>query len=106
MFLTQENPSALISVDGDQARDMGKAVDQNVCVRHLINNPAPKTMFQVGDRVQHQQTGSSGKVIGYGHEILNGVYLPTLKVRVLRATGLNQTGFAEDLSEAWIPFEG
>ena len=59
-------------------------------------------MVQVGDNVLHQQNGYSGKVIGYGHEIRNGVYLPTLKVRVVQGKDQNHKGFIEeDLSSAW-----
>jgi len=31
-------------------------------------------MFKVGDCVLHQKTGHSGKVVGYGHQILDSVY--------------------------------
>lgn len=43
-------------------------------------------MFQVGDCVQHQQSRCFGKVIGYGHQMLDGVFLPILKVRVFPVT--------------------
>lgn len=62
-------------------------------------------MFQVGDFVQHQQTGCSGKVIGFGHEIVDSVYQPTLIVRVVRAAGQTQKGFVEDLSSVWMRFQ-
>lgn len=105
MLLTQENSTASISVNSDPIREI-RQQDKNVYVPHILNHPVPKTMFQVGDCVQHQLTGSYGKVIGYGHEILDGVYLPTLKVRVLRNTGLSQKGFVEDLFDVWMPLKG
>lgn len=59
-------------------------------------------MVKVGDCVLHQHNGYSGKVIGYGHEMRNGVYLPTLKVRVVQSKEQNLKGFIEeDLSSAW-----
>ena len=68
-----------------------------------------KTMFQVGDCVFHQKNGRSGKVVGYGHQILDSAYLPTLIVRLIGDTGLNQKGqkrFVEDLSLAWMRLDG
>ena len=62
-------------------------------------------MFQVGDFVQHQQTGCSGKVFGFGHEIVNSVYQPTLIVRVVRPADRNQKSFVEDLSSVWMRFQ-
>ncbi|AFY90505.1 MULTISPECIES: hypothetical protein [Chroococcidiopsis] len=62
-------------------------------------------MFQVGDRVIHHASGQSGNVIGYGHQIIDGVYQPTLIVRVVRDRELGQTGVVEDLSANWIPSE-
>jgi hypothetical protein len=62
-------------------------------------------MFQLGDFVKHQKTGCFGKVIGYGHEIVDSVYLPTLIVRVAQAAELKQQGFVEDLSSVWMRFE-
>lgn len=59
-------------------------------------------MLKVGDNVLHQKNGYAGKVIGYGHEIVNGVFMPTLKVRVSRTPGENQKGFIEeDVSSVW-----
>jgi len=46
------------------------------------------------------KTGHSGKVVGYGHQILDSVYLPTIKVRVGRDTGFSKKGFVEDLSSS------
>ncbi len=63
-------------------------------------------MFKIGDCVLNQKTGDSGKVIGYGHEIVGGVFQSTLKVRVTKVTTLNHKGFVEeDLSSAWMRVE-
>jgi hypothetical protein len=61
-------------------------------------------MLRVGDVVLHQKTGQSGIVIGYGHQILDGVYLPTLIVQ-LAEKGQSQKRFVEDLSSEWMLLE-
>lgn len=59
------------------------------------------TMVTLGDYVINRQTGHIGTVIGYGHEMVNNVYTPTLKVRVF-APKDSKTGFIkEDLSFNW-----
>lgn len=62
-------------------------------------------MFQVGNRVIHHASGQSGNVIGYGHQIVDGVYQPTLIVRVEKDRELGQTGVVEDLSANWTSDE-
>lgn len=57
-------------------------------------------MFNVGDYARHQSTGQTGQVVGYGHEIVDGVYLPTLKVQVVEAPG-GERSFVEDLASVW-----
>ena len=64
-----------------------------------------KMMAKIGDVVLHKTTKQSGKVVGYGHQIVSGVYLPTLTVRVLEGTGINPGSFVEDLSSEWLPIE-
>lgn len=60
-------------------------------------------MFGIGEYVLHQKTGHIGKVIGYGHEILNGVYITTLKVLVDYAETSGKRGVVEeDLYSAWV----
>lgn len=57
-------------------------------------------MFNVGDYARHQSTGQLGQIVGYGHEIVDGVYLPTLKVQVVEAPG-GEKSFVEDLASVW-----
>jgi len=60
-------------------------------------------MFDVGEYVVHQNTGHVGRVIGYGHQILNGVYTTTLKVLVHDAEiASKRRAIEEDLYSAWI----
>ncbi|PSB46783.1 hypothetical protein [Chroococcidiopsis sp. CCNUC1] len=62
-------------------------------------------MFDVGEYVVHQNTGHTGRVIGYGHQILNGVYVTTLKVLVHDAEIIGRRGaIEEDLYSAWIGY--
>ena len=64
-------------------------------------------MFNIGDYVQHQKTGQLGKVIGYGHQILNSGFTTTLKVLVEQAENSRHKGFVvEDLYSAWTQWQG
>ncbi len=59
-------------------------------------------MFTLGDYVVSQKTGCIGKVISYGHQILNGIYTPRLKVLVSEALNSKKSGFVEeDLHSTW-----
>ncbi|MBW4574304.1 MAG: hypothetical protein KME08_03375 [Aphanothece sp. CMT-3BRIN-NPC111] len=59
-------------------------------------------MFNIGDYVLNQKTGHMGKVIGYGHQVINDVYTTTIKVLVTHAESSAKRGFvAEDLFSAW-----
>jgi hypothetical protein len=63
------------------------------------------TMLNIGDFVRHLSTGDFGQVVAYGHEILDSVYHPTLKVEVVGNAQLQQTHrkmFVEDISTAWV----
>jgi hypothetical protein len=61
-------------------------------------------MFNIGDYVFNQNTGHFGKVIGYGHQMLNSGYETTLKVLVVESETSNKRGFVqEDLYSAWVP---
>ena len=59
-------------------------------------------MQNIGDFVIHQETGLFGKVVGYGHQIVDAIYQPTLKVKVAGGSkDLSRERFAEDISSAW-----
>jgi hypothetical protein len=58
-------------------------------------------MLRIGDFVQHKQTDLIGVVIGYGHQIIDDVYLPTLVVHLDRNQNFSSTGIVEDLSSQW-----
>ena len=59
-------------------------------------------MFNIGDYVLNQKTGHLGKVIGYGHQIMNNVYMTTLKVLVAEATNSQKKELVvEDVVSEW-----
>jgi hypothetical protein len=58
-------------------------------------------MLKIGDYAQHLKTGCVGQVIGYGHQILDSAYLPTLKVQIIRGKERIQERFLEDLASTW-----
>lgn len=63
-------------------------------------------MFSLGAEVKNQKTGTVGKIIGYGHEIVNGVYLPTLKVLAAKALNYNKQNIVEeDLYSVWSEWQ-
>ncbi len=54
-------------------------------------------MLNIGDYALHQITGQIGQVFGYGHQVIDGVYITTLKVRVSKHKGTRrQSRFVED----------
>lgn len=60
-------------------------------------------MFNIDEYVLNQKTGHIGKVIGYGHQILNDGYTTTLKVLVDYALASDrQEVVEEDLHSAWV----
>ncbi len=64
-------------------------------------------MFNVGDYVVNQRTGHLGQVIGYGHQILDVGYMPTVKVLVAESTTSKKRGFVEeDLYAVWVQWLG
>lgn len=64
-------------------------------------------MFNIGEYVLNQKTGNIGKVIGYGHQILDSGYTTTLKVLVDRALASNRRGLVEeDLHSVWVKWSG
>jgi hypothetical protein len=62
-------------------------------------------MLNVEDYAVHRKTGWVGKVIGYGHLMLNDTYLPTLKVHLLKGSGSAPGSIIEDLSSAWMEID-
>ncbi len=62
-------------------------------------------MLNIGDYALHKATGKLGQVVAYGHEILDSVYLPTLKVEVVNDTQIDERTFLEDLYNRWVPVE-
>ncbi|MBD2213563.1 hypothetical protein H6G64_19420 [Calothrix sp. FACHB-156] len=59
-------------------------------------------MFNIGDYVLNQKTGHLGKVIGYGHQIMNNVYTTTLKVLVDEAKNSQRKELVvEDIISEW-----
>jgi hypothetical protein len=63
------------------------------------------TMLNIGDYALHKATGKLGQVVAYGHEILDSVYLPTLKVEVVNEAQIDERTFLEDLYNRWVPVE-
>jgi hypothetical protein len=59
-------------------------------------------MISIGDYVRHQTTGQSGQVVAYGHQIKDGIYLPTLTVRLTRGKRVSESNFIEDVSSIWV----
>jgi len=58
-------------------------------------------MFSIDEPVINQKTGQLGKVIGYGHQIINNVYTVTLKVLVAEPANANKVLVVEDTISAW-----
>ena len=58
-------------------------------------------MFSIDEPVINQKTGQLGKVIGYGHQIINNVYTVTLKVLVAEPANANKVLVVEDAISAW-----
>ncbi|BAY64168.1 hypothetical protein NIES22_42630 [Calothrix brevissima NIES-22] len=62
-------------------------------------------MFTLEDNVINQETGQLGKVIGYGHQIVNNVYTVTLKVLVSdNGNSRKRVYVVEDKISAWSPW--
>ncbi|MBW4451730.1 MAG: hypothetical protein KME55_03055 [Nostoc indistinguendum CM1-VF10] len=60
-------------------------------------------MLNIGDYVLHQKIGQVGQVLGYGHQVMNGTYITTLKVRFRNQSETpGYRGFMEDVYTNWI----
>ena len=63
-------------------------------------------MLKIGDYALHQKTGQIGQVFGYGHQLMDGIYLTTLKVRVSKNKGSRRySRFMEDIHSRWVQAE-
>lgn len=60
-------------------------------------------MIKVEDRVLHKTFNYSGVVVAYGGRLIEGNYLPTLKVRLTNGSIANHKIVVEDLARRWIP---
>jgi hypothetical protein len=61
-------------------------------------------MLKIGDYALHQKTGQIGQVFGYGHQVMDGIYLTTLKVKVSKKKGTRRyKRFMEDVYTTWMP---
>ncbi|MCG6138632.1 MAG: hypothetical protein MET45_29135 [Nostoc sp. LLA-1] len=59
-------------------------------------------MFNIDEYVRNPQTGQVGKIIGYGHEIINNVYALTLKVLIAEPDNCPKKLLVlEDTISAW-----
>ena len=76
-----------------------------VCRRKLTVLQVMKTMLNIGDYALHKATGKLGQVVAYGHEILDSVYLPTIKVEVVSETEIDERTYLEDLYNKWEPVQ-
>ncbi|MGL5805215.1 MAG: hypothetical protein ACRC2R_23505 [Xenococcaceae cyanobacterium] len=63
-------------------------------------------MIIVNDYACHQKTGLIGKVIGYGHQLVNDTYSLTLKVLISDAERLGKKYVVmEDVISTWMPIK-
>lgn len=60
-----------------------------------------KLMFNLDDYVSHKLSGYIGKVVAYGHQMVDGAYQPTIRVKVTNHLTTSQTTFIEDLATLW-----
>lgn len=59
-------------------------------------------MLAIDDYAFNQKTRHVGRVIGYGHQMINDVYMPTLKVLITESSSLRKRSFVEeDLYSTW-----
>lgn len=58
--------------------------------------------FKIEDYVKHKTAGYSGKVVGLGYEVMDGVYQKTLKVCVVDGLMTRRTHVLEDLVSEWV----
>jgi hypothetical protein len=69
---------------------------------YTFSNGHSTIMYTIGDYVLNQQTGHLGKVIGYGHTIINNGSFVTLRVLVAETANSQKREFVvEDTISAW-----
>ena len=68
----------------------------------IRGNNRYETMFKLGQDVFNTRTLHRGTVIGYGHEVDDCNYQPTLKVLVHRTQAKSTLFIEEDLSVNWV----
>jgi hypothetical protein len=59
-------------------------------------------MFKTEDYVLHRRFRYAGTVTGYGQRLVDGNYMPTLKVRLSSSVMDSQGIIVEDLTSRWI----
>lgn len=60
-------------------------------------------MLKIGEDVHPQATGQIGTVFGYSNEMMHGMYLTTLKVRMKKHKGTRRCSkFGEDIYSTWV----
>lgn len=59
-------------------------------------------MFNLRDRVKHQETGDIGTVVGFGRRIVNNKCLRTIKVKIISPT-LSEKRIVEGIDYKWLP---
>lgn len=62
-------------------------------------------MLSLGAYAIHKITGHTGEVSGYGLRVVNGTYLPTLKVRVTTRKRQTRGCCVEDVTSAWLELD-
>lgn len=62
-------------------------------------------MFNLNDSVSHKLSGYVGKVFAYGHQMIDGAYYPTIRVKITHGLTTSQPMFVEDLVSLWERIE-
>lgn len=57
--------------------------------------------MKIEDYVLHKTVGHAGTVVGYGQRLVDGNYLPTLKVRLPSSVITSKGMLVEDLVSTW-----
>lgn len=57
-------------------------------------------VLNIGNRVKHKDTGDIGKVVDYGHRIVNNKCMDTVKVKLINSS--NEKSVVQDLDSQWL----